>query len=185
MLRFAAAFREATEAAERLDQSDDGVHHKLLMSELQKAVRSSDPSIWSRWNTIGSQAKVLLTYSKSLPPQRDSLYEVALAAKDKKPISKWIEGEKITSESSVRDIRALRKPSKKAAKRTKSEAAAGRNFNAQVVLFFESFDEAAECLRELHSKHREFEVQRSNVLQDALVEKMNGEDFEKIKKRFR
>lgn len=185
MIRFAAAFREATEAAARLDQSDNGAHHQLLLAELQKAVRTNNASILSRWNTIGSQAKTLLTYSKSLPPQRDSLYEIALAAKDKKPIAKWIEGEKITAESSVRDIRALRKPIKKAVKKKRSEASGGRHFNAQVVLYFETYTDAAECLKELHSNHREFEVQSSNVLQDALVEKMNGDDFEKIKKRFR
>jgi hypothetical protein len=117
MLNFAASFKEATDEAHSLDEGADGIHAQYLRNSLAESIQTSNASIWSRWNTIGTYADTLLEYADSIPPQRDGLYELALAVKEKRPIQKWIDGEKVTAETTVREIRALRKPKQPATKR--------------------------------------------------------------------
>ena len=75
MLEFAVQFRELWLDAKRLDKAESGQHQLYLRKALSDAVQSDDPSVWSKWNTIGSQAKTLLRYKTALPPQRVSTPE--------------------------------------------------------------------------------------------------------------
>ena len=187
MLGFAAAFKEATDMAAKLDKGESGIHHKHLMDELKAAIKTDNLSIWSRWNTIGTHAKTLLEYSGSLPPQRDSLYELALAVKENKPVKKWIEGEKVTAESSVRDLRALRKP-KTSSRATNAKRGAGqrrRHLNATVTLCFGSYEEAANVLSNLLVTNKTFEISSHHAFTEALKVTLGQGVFEKISSRIR
>jgi len=155
---------------------------KLLKDTLTKTIQTSNPSIWSRWNTIGTYSKTLLTYKNDLPPQRDSLYELALAVKENKPIQKWIDAEKVTVESSVREVRALRE-NRKSTKGKISKTA--KNYAAVATLCFRSYDEAAETLLSTITNSNNFEVRSPKAFREAIKSKVGIDGFEKIKNRFK
>ena len=98
MLKLSEKIKSLSEQAKKLDDDDDGGHQRLLHDAIADAVGTTDKSVLSKYITIGSQAKMLLTYKNDLPHQRDGLYEVALAVKDRKPIGKWIVAGDLTNE---------------------------------------------------------------------------------------
>lgn len=181
MLSFASSFRSLTDEARQLDRADDGVHGEYLRSQLTQAIGTQNPSIWSRWNTIGEYSQALLPYVDALPPQRDSLYELALAAKEQMPISDWVAEQKITAESSVREVRALRAP---AGRQAKKKSHRNRHLNAEITLCFSSYTEAAQVLARLFITNSEFDVKSQKAFNDALKEEL-GDDFDTIKNRIR
>ena len=182
MLSFAADFKAASDTARKLYKSDNGLHSKLLKDTLAKTIQTSNPSIWSRWNTIVTYSKNLLAYKNAIPSQRDSLYELALAVKENKPIQKWIDAEKITVESSVREVRALRE-NKKTSK--SKNVKASRNFSAVATLCFRSYDEAAETLLSTITDSNNLEVRSPKAFREAIKAKVGIDGFEKIKNRFK
>lgn len=183
ILSFASSFKKISDEALRLDDGDDGLHSKYLRDTLSKSVGSLNTSIWSRWNTIGKYADVLADYAEYLPPQRDSLYEIALAVKERKPIEKWIERERITVESTVRDVRALRQP--KSSSTSRKSIGRGRHLNATVTLCFSTYDEAVETLEDLIMKNKQIEVRSHHAFEEAFKSKIGIEGFNKVKDRFR
>lgn len=181
MLTFAASFKAATDEAARLDKGEEGIHSKFLKKTLAKAVQTANASIWSRWNTIGTYASTLNEYVGSLPPQRDSLYELALAVKEKRPVKKWVEREKISVDSSVRELRALRRT--KSMKQKKSSSS--RHMNATVLLCFKSYSDAVDALTDLVMSNKNLEVRSHQAFAEALKAKVGFDEFEKIKDRIR
>ena len=181
MLSFAASFKETADQARKLDKADDGVHAQYLRNTLADAIDTANGSIWSRWTTIGTYAPALLKYADSLPPQRDSLYELALAAKDRKPIEKWIEREVISADSSVRDLRALRKPSKA----KKSRSSPRRHLNAQITLCFKTYADAYDALSDVIMKNKNIEIIAHQAFAETFKEKVGIDGFAKIEHRFR
>lgn len=186
MLLFASSFKSMSDHAQKLDRGTDGVHYQFLKITLADAVNTANASIWSRWNTIGTYSDQMLQFADSLPPQRDSLYELALAIKDKRPFKKWIESERITVESSVRDVRALRKPKNlTGTKRKDSSSVKMRHYNAMITLCFSSYDEAVNTLSELIAKNTKFELKSHHAFTEALKAKVGIDAFQKLKDRFR
>ena len=183
MLKFAAAFKEATDEAVNLDEGDGGIHAQYLRETLAESIQTTNASIWSRWNTIGTYADKLLEYANSIPPQRDGLYELALAVKDKKPIQRWIEAEKVTVETTVREIRALRKPKLPASKKTSSSPS--KKMNAGITLYFRTYSDAATALEQLMTSDVKFEISSDKAFSEALKETVGLDAFEDIKHRFR
>jgi hypothetical protein len=183
MLRFASAFKEATDEAHSLDEGADGIHAQYLRDTLAESIQTTNASIWSRWNTIGTYADKLLEYADSIPPQRDGLYELALAVKEKRPIQKWIEGEKITVETTVREIRALRKPKQTSSKKT--IATQTKKMNAGVTLYFRTYTDAASVLEKLIFSDEKFEISSDKAFAEALKGNVGLDAFEDIKHRFR
>ena len=183
MLNFAASFKEATDEAHSLDEGADGIHAQYLRNSLAESIQTSNASIWSRWNTIGTYADTLLEYADSIPPQRDGLYELALAVKEKRPIQKWIDGEKITAETTVREIRALRKPKQPATK--KASSSQSKKMNAGVTLYFRTYSDAAAALEKLMTTDEKFEVSSDKAFSEALKGNVGLDGFEDIKHRFR
>ena len=108
MLKFADRFRTLWGKASALDGNNENGQHKAhFLKVLGEIVNSDNPSIWSRWVTIGKQAKELLPHKAALPPQRDSLYALALATKEGKRLERWIDDGKLTNESTIRDVLSL------------------------------------------------------------------------------
>jgi hypothetical protein len=177
MLRFAQQFRALWERARALDSDQSNPkHEEYLHAVLKDAVKSQNRSIWSQWNTIGAHAAELLTYKSALPPQRDSLYEMALAVKERRPIKAWVRGEKITSESTVREVKLLRK------KRTHKKR--HKSHLATVTLGFQSYTEAARVLEDLIKSQSDFTVQSHQAFRDAMKERLGAAGYEKQKTRF-
>jgi hypothetical protein len=183
MLAFAVSFKSATAEAARLDEGDEGVHSKYLKETLAAAVKTANESIWSRWNTIGTYANALSEYAGFLPPQRDSLYELALAVKEKKPIGRWIEREKITVDSSVRDLRALRHPKSSTGRKAFGER--GRHLNATVTLCFKTYEDAAHILADLLMNNKQIEIRSHHAFAEAFKAEVGIDGFEKVKSRIK
>jgi hypothetical protein len=80
--------------------------------KLHEIIQSDNKSILSKWVGIGSRAQELLPFANSLPSQRDSLYVLSTAIDKRKPIKRWIESGKLSSESTVREVMALSSPQK-------------------------------------------------------------------------
>jgi len=112
-INFGKNIQKLTELARSLDKTIDGVHERYLRKQISEQIGTNNPSILSKWIAIGAQAPALLSVKDSLPATRDGLYEIALAAGAHKPIERWIEQGKLSSESSVRDVQALRRKIKK------------------------------------------------------------------------
>jgi hypothetical protein len=175
MIRFAERFNEIWNEAKRLDKADRGRHHEHLRGQIAKAVGTDRQDVWSKWNTIGSQAPKLLEYKKSLPPQRESLYEVALALDEKKPVERWIENSAITSTSTVREVAALRKGKKRQPRQ--------RSYLASVIVEFQTYDEAADAMKQLLLSDHDFRIRSHQAFDEAVKSKMHMADYELAKKR--
>ena len=186
MIQFGRILSDLWDRAKSLDNDvESGAHNTYLMSKITEALGTDDKSIRSKWLAIGRQAEKLKVHQKFLPPQRDSLYELALAAKERKSIEGWINRNKLTPDSSVRDIRSLRTPAAKDKPKAKARGTRGRHLNAKVTLCFESYTDAAEVLRGLMKSDHKFEVESHQSFAEALRSELGDNDFEKISKRLR
>jgi hypothetical protein len=113
-LRFAEQIAKIWHEAKELDTVQRGeANQNHLREQLRQIIQSDDKSILSKWVGIGTNAQALLPYADSLPAQRDSLYALSTAIGKRKPIQRWIENGKLTSESTVREVFALTTTKKK------------------------------------------------------------------------
>jgi hypothetical protein len=188
MLRFAKDFKSLWDRARMLDQGDTGTHHNHLRQALAEAIQSSDKSIRSRWIMIGSHAKKLIPHKNVLPPYRDTLYEIARALDEKKPVSKWINQKQITANSSVREVRSLRAGSGPRRRRLRGNGPSNklrRSYPAIINFSFESYTAAAEVLsRFLASIKADMKITADQSFDAALRERLKDHDYEKAKKHF-
>ena len=178
-LRFAKEFQELWVRARTLDGKDAQSHQIHLRARLEQIVGTSNASILSRWNTIGTHAPALLQYKKDLPPQRDSLYELALAHKAGKPIQTWIKQELVTSQSSFRDVSALRKVGHKKALKRREVA------SVSVTLILRcSYEEAAGLIEKICSAPEVIEIKSHNALREAIKARLGEDRYDEVKGRF-
>jgi hypothetical protein len=183
MLAFAQDFKRLWDRAKKLDGADIGEHHNHLRQAVSDLIHTSNKSIRSRWITIGSHAKKLMHYKDALPPYRDSIYEVALALEDEKPVTKWFNDKRITIDSSVREVRSLRSGKRrKGGSASKPSRTLRRSFQATISISFETFTAAAEALsRFLLSSKADFKITAHQAFDAALREHLNDDDYEKAK----
>lgn len=107
-IEFAGEIARVWKQALELDaENRTNANQNHFREQLKEFIQSDDKSILSKWVGIGARAKDLLPYANSLPPQRDSLYALALAVQKKQPIKRWISKGELTSESTVRQVFAL------------------------------------------------------------------------------
>ena len=185
MLEFASRFYELWERARKLDEDVEyGAHREYLVEQLSDAIGTDNKSIRSRWILIGQYASDLSPLKSSLPPARDSLYEVALAIDSNKPVNSWVEKGALTSNSSVREIRALRKPKGRSSKQS-SRNIKKRHLNAQVTLCFSTYDDAVEILLKLIKGDENFEISSHKAFGEALQAKVGEKAYEEISYRIR
>jgi hypothetical protein len=184
MLGFAQDFKRLWDKAAKLDGADIGKHHNHLRQALSELIKTSNKSIRSRWITIGSHAKKLMHYKNALPPYRDSLYEIALALEDQKPVTQWVNEKQITIDSSVREVRSLR-----TGKRQKGRGGASkpsnklrRSYPVTISISFETYTAAAEALSSfLLSSKADFKITAHQEFDVALREHLNDNNYEKAK----
>jgi hypothetical protein len=180
-LDFAKLIVELWRTAKDLDRGTQKTDHaEYMRQQLQVLVQTDDESILTRWRTIGLYADSLLPVAKHLPSNRDHLYELARAVKQEKPVSEWIEMDKIHPNVSVRDIKALNWEGV----RKKSTAEATRT--ASVTFIFSSdvlANEIVELLRSAFSSNK-----IANIIADASVvaecEDTLRDIFDELKPKF-
>jgi hypothetical protein len=178
MLKFAERIMKLWEKASSLDgNKDNGQHKAHFLKALEQVVNTDNHSIWSRWVTIGKHAKDLLPYKAALPPQRDSLYAVALANKEGKPLVRWIDDGKLTAESTMREVQILcRKKKHKGAQRSTP-----RNV-ASITLHFNSYDAAAKTLQDILASDSTITVTSHEAFRQAL-KALLGPEYAKVADR--
>jgi hypothetical protein len=185
MLAFAQDFKQLWDKAKKLDGADNGKHHNHLRQAVSDLIHTSNKSIRSRWITIGSHAKKLMHYKDALPPYRDSIYEVALALEDEKPVTKWFNDKRITIDSSVREVRLLRAGRKrkgKTANASKPSNKLRRSYQATISISFETYTAAAEMLSPLLlSSKADFKITAHQSFDAALREHLSDHDYERAK----
>ena len=114
-IEFAGEVARVWKQAQELDtDARTEANQNHFREQLKAIIQSDSKSILSKWVGIGARAKDLLPYANSLPPQRDSLYALALAVQKKQPIKRWISKGELTSESTVRQVFALTQSKPKA-----------------------------------------------------------------------
>lgn len=184
MLKFGESIQSLWLEARRLDRGV-GNHATHLREQLAALIGSNNRSVWSQWVKIGEQAPALLKYKGALPPQRDSLYEIAKAAADGKPIRKWVEQEKLTVESSVRDVRSLTRKKHGTRKQgSAADATARAPTQIQLHLSFScTYERVAELLRELLRHEELSRAEMDGALKDR-IQLMLGDDYAKVANKF-
>ena len=183
MLVFAQDFKRLWEKAKTLDRGETGRHHNHLREALAEAIETSNKSIRSRWIMIGSHARTLIPHKDILPPYRDSLYELALAVEDGKPVTRWLKQKQITVDSSVREVRSLRSGTRRKAKASdkKPSRKLRSSYPATISFSFETYTVAAEVLSPvLLSAKTDFKITAPQSFEAALRERL-GDDYEKAK----
>jgi hypothetical protein len=178
MLKFAQKIQALSDQARDLDADDSGGRHrKHLRQVLMKTLGTQSEAVVSKWLTIGTQAQVLLPLKGSVPPQRESLYELAKAADANKPIERWISDEKLTVNSTVREVQQLTKAKKRAKKKEKE-------FTASVTLSFKTYSDAYAALKPLFVSEPNFRIIAADAFWDVLKSDVKDEkETNEIKKR--
>lgn len=176
MLKFGQRFRAVWDEAHRLDGSPSGAHQRYLRDELAKAVHTTNKTVWSQWVAIGGEAKALLRHTDALPPQRDSLYELALALREKRPVANWINSGNLSADSTVAAVRSLRK----GRRRQKRQ----RSYLATVTLCFQDYTSAARVLEAVIESKEDFRVKSRQAFEDATKALLGAERYADCKTRF-
>jgi hypothetical protein len=175
-IQFAQEVSRIWHKAKELDKDvGSDVNQNHFRQQLRDIIQSDNQSILSRWVSIGSHAKELLPYANSLPPQRDSLYELSKVPETKKNIQKWIDSGRLSTESTVREVKSLltNKKSKK--------TAATKQRTLSVTLEFDcNYEGAARMLSSLICEDHVTGVRSDKSFVSALAEKLGQEDFQKI-----
>ena len=178
LLKFGAQFQELWAQAKQLDAGDKGKHGEYLHRELIALIGNKSKTIQSDWRSIGVAAPQLLEYKASLPPSREILAELARASINGKPVERWIEQEKVTAESTVREVRALTRTQKPAARRKAVDAQ--RYVTVNLVLDT-SYGEAARLLLDLLQSKQVLKVKSHNSFRDALKAELGPDRYDALK----
>ena len=178
-IEFAQEIARIWEQAKALDKdlgSEANQNH--FREQLREIIQSDNKTILSKWVGIGTRAQEMLPFANSLPAQRDSLYAVSTAIEKKKPIQKWIDSGKLSSESTVREVVALT-----AAKRVKKNAASSQR-NVSVSLQFScTYQRAAELLSQLIAEEDVVVVKSERAFRSALAEAVGREVFSTLSEK--
>jgi len=178
LLKFGAKFRELWAHAKKLDAGDHGTHGDYLRRELIALIGDKGKTIQSDWRTIGEAAPHLLPYKDSLPPTRETLAEIARAQIKGKPIERWIEQEKLGSDSSVREVRALTRPKKA---KNRSATADAQRYVTVTVMLDATYGEAAQLFRSLLDSPQVVKIKSHKSFHEALKSALGPENYDALK----
>jgi len=175
-IEFAQEIARIWSQAQELDrESDSKANQNHFREQLREIIQSDNKSILSKWVGIGSRAKELLPYANSLPPQRDSLYALSTAIDKKKPIQKWIESGKLSTESTVREVLALSTP-----KKTKKTEAKRQRSVSVTIEFSGNYQRAAELLSQVISEDDVVSVSSDKAFKSALAQELGRNAFTSV-----
>ena len=116
-----------------------------------------------------------MPYANSIPPQRDSLYALSTAIDKKKPIQRWIDSGKLSSESTVRDVFSLTSSKK----RTKVSVQKERNVFVTIE-FSTDFSQTATLLKDIVQDSSVLSVRSDKAFKSALQEILGRQKYSDI-----
>lgn len=178
-LAFAQKVKALWDEAKRIDGSDNGEHQAYMRTQLTKIIQSKNPSILSKWITIGEYASALTPFKNSLPPQRESLYELAVTAKadGKEHVRRWVKQGALTSETTFREVRSLRAALNKKAIATKPHVTVTLTFN-------DDYDAVAQVLLALIQSDDVLGVKSDSRLRMKIMNELGDARFSAIEHKF-
>jgi hypothetical protein len=180
-IEFAQEIARIWSQAQELDkESDSEANQNHFRQQLREIIQSDNDSIRTKWVSIGSHAKELLPYANSLPPQRDSLYELSKAVKNKQPIHRWIRSGKITADSTVRQVSALSKSNAEKKRKPKQSVAASEREVVVTVRFRTNYKRSAQLLSRLIAEQDVVSVSSERAFKSALREEVGEDAFTSI-----
>ena len=175
-IEFAQEIARIWSQAQELDrESDSDANQNHFREQLREIIQSDNKSILSKWVSIGSRAQELLPYANSIPPQRDSLYALSTAIDKKKPIQRWIDSGKLSSESTVRDVFSLTSSKK----RTKVSVQKERNVFVTIE-FSTDFSQTATLLKDIVQDSSVLSVRSDKAFKSALQEILGRQKYSDI-----
>ena len=175
-IEFAQEIARIWAQAQELDkESDSEANQNHFREQLREIIQSDNKSILSKWVGIGSRAQELLPYANSLPTQRDSLYALSTAIDKKKPIQKWIDSGKLSTESTVREVIALSSP-----KRPKKTEAKRQRSVLVTLEFSGNYQRAAELLSQVISEDDVLSVSSDKAFKSALAQELGKDAFHEL-----
>ena len=172
-IEFAQEIARIWSQAQELDkESNSDANQNHFREQLREIIQSDNKSILSKWVGIGSRAEDLLPYANSLPPQRDSLYALSTAIDKKKPIQRWIDSGKLSSESTVREVLAL-----STTKKAKKKEAKKQRTVSVTLEFSGNYQKAAQLLAQLILEKDIASVSSDKAFRSALAEELGKDAF--------
>jgi hypothetical protein len=178
-LLFAQRIKQIWDKAKQLDGKLKGeANQNHFREQLAEIIESDNKSILSRWVRIGDNAKELLPYATSLPPQRDAIYELSLALERKKPIQRWIDSGKLSTESTVREVIALARGKKRSAVAVRKQ----RNTLVTVEVSGSSAD-AAKLFSEMLFKTNVISIKSNQAFTSAIKELLGKERVANVEEK--
>jgi hypothetical protein len=178
-LIFAQRIKQIWDKAKELDRKQKGeANQNHFREQLAEIIESDNKSILSRWVRIGDHAKALLPYATSLPSQRDAIYELSLALERKKPIQRWIESGKLSTESTVREVIALTRGKK----RTSASVRKERNTLVTIEISGSSAD-AAKLLADIIFEKTVVSVRSNQAFNSAIKELLGKEQVSHVEEK--
>lgn len=150
---------------------------RAAVTHLNDSVGISDPSVLSKMRQVASikhtlNSKVL----GALPPSREAIVDLARAEITKPgTIQRLIDADKVTAESSVREVRAAL-----VKKRSRGANASGSKIGPRVVIAFEDGEDAAGPLAHLLLTTKSTITVTDDILRDAIKAKLGKEQWEKV-----
>lgn len=179
MLGFAKKVQALWVEAKEIDREENGAHRTYLREQLAEIIGTKDPSVLSKWVTIGKQVPVLLPYKDSLPPQREVLHQIAVTAKKngEKTIQRLVKEGKLSPDSTVRDV-----SSALSSRRGKKPAAAQR-YVSVTLTFSTNYRTTATELLSLIANDSVLNVRAHSGLREAVKSAL-GERYALVEKKF-
>lgn len=178
-LLFAQRIKQIWDKAKQLDGKLKGeANQNHFREQLAEIIESDNKSILSRWVRIGDNAKELLPYATSLPPQRDAIYELSLALERKRPIQRWIDSGKLSTESTVREVIALARGKKRSAVVVRKQ----RNTLVTVEVSGSSAD-AAKLFSEMLFKTNVVSIKSNQAFTSAIKELLGKERVANVEEK--
>jgi len=181
-IKFAQKVNEIWLQAQELDGSSDGENINFFREQCQVMIQSTNKTILSKWITIGENADILLPHVKSLPSQRDSLYAISVEAsrlKNKNVIETWIKNGQITTDSTVREVDALRVTTKK--KHTGTSA----RFVTVTLYIDSTYQDSFNLLKSVIQSDKVKKVQSEKSLKSVAINSLDEDAFNKISYKFK
>ena len=169
---FCANYTKAYDEAKELGNA--------AVKHLNERVGISDPSVQSKMRQVASIKHTLSSrVLGALPPSREVIVDLARAEITKPgTIQRLIDAEKVTADSSVREVRAalLRK-------RTRGTPVSASQGGSRVTITFEDGEDAAGPLAHLLLTTGATIAVSDNKLRDAIKQTLGKDRFDKIGER--
>ena len=166
-LAFCASYLSAYELADSLG--------KHAVRELNERLAIQDKSFANKARDVGRQAALLREHIEVLPPSQEAIVELARAANKNKNVANWFRSGKVTTHTTVKELRQLT---------SGRPAAGGADASETVLLISDDTQLLAQEVAKLLETRAAFRAQvRNNTLRDDIAAHFKNKDRDNVQIR--